>query len=82
MQLLIQTFKVHDVSECGHSPFLHTVPLKVFHLNHLQIQAKLKPHRELYPSLTTFSPTSNPRREVYADVRYDFSELKTHLEFF
>ena len=43
MQLFTQTFKVHDVPEYGHSPFLCTLPLKVFHLNQLQIHAKLKP---------------------------------------
>lgn len=43
MQLFTQTFKVHDVPKYGHSPFLCTLPLKVFRLNQLQIHAKLKP---------------------------------------
>lgn len=38
------------------------------------------PHRELYPSLTPFSHLQIP--EVYADVKYYFSEFKTSLEFF
>lgn len=54
-------------------PSLHSYthcPSKASYLNCLQILNKL------YPSLTPFSPTSNPRGEVYADVRYHFSELK------
>lgn len=74
-----QIFKGHYVSE---SPFLCTLPPQAISSNYLRIQTKLKPHGKLHHSLTPFSPTSNPRGDVYADVRYYFIELKTDVEFF
>lgn len=68
--------------ESEYPPCLCVLPIKILYMTSLQIQAKLKPHIQSYPSLTPLSPTSNPRRAGYADVRYCFSELKTNLEFF
>lgn len=68
--------------ESEYPPCLCVLPIQVLYMNSLQIQAKLKPHIQPYTSLAPLFPTSNPRREAYADVRYCFSELKTNLEVF